>query len=435
MLFNNLTTERRASLIVKNSRFYIEIAKFVQAYTTIVKNPNIFLTEVGEKTINEKKQHLTWNQLIKIMQTCDLGFKTPPTRMDLAVYYNYALEIGSVTALDKRIASVDEVAEAQKHYYNYIDEQKNIAEEAYQRQKKIYEARKREMSYIDGKIASARAVHWFSAIMMFVGIVLGLVGISSFLIENTFVDAIGKLIPVWEPRYVGGIVLIVIMFLLFFLFNGLFVSSMRKSVKLKYASIAIFARGDELLAKEQLLKNKLDAINKDYRIIQTELHDKNKTFDVKHNIEVLKTTNKFYKELCEADELSEAAEMISNMGSDNDDFAPIKLSKEQEENMRQVKREAVGLAGQLDEEAYKAKFEKSRKEKDDKKSEEKEEGDKSQEKAEAKYEEAKKAEQERIEDERRNQEEIERQRKEREQASFNESVDYVKDILGMSEEK
>ena len=435
MLFNNLTTERKASLIVKNSRFYIEIAKFVQAYTTIVKNPNIFLAEIKEQPINEKKQHLTWDQLVNIMQTCDLGFKTPPTRMDLAVYYNYALEIGSVTALDKRIASVDEIAEAQKHYYNYIDDQRIVAEEAYQRQKKIYEARKREMNDIDGKISSARAAHWVSAVMMFVGIVLGLIGVSSFLIENTFVATIGKIIPIWEPRYIGGILLIIIMFLLFFLFNGLFVSSMRKSVKLKYASIAIFARGDEPRAKEQLLKNKLDAINKDYRIIQTEINDKNKTFDVKHNIEVLKTTNKFYKQLCEADELSEVAEMIAHMGTDNDDFAPIKLSKEQEENMRQVKREAVGLTGQLDEEAYKAKFEKSRKEKAEKKSDKKEENEKSDKKLEEKETEVKKTEQERIEEEKRVHEELERQRKEREQESFNESVDYIKELLGMSEEK
>ena len=56
MLFNNLTTERRASLIVKNSRFYIEIAKFVQAYTTIVKNPNEFLAEINEPFIDAKKQ-------------------------------------------------------------------------------------------------------------------------------------------------------------------------------------------------------------------------------------------------------------------------------------------------------------------------------------------------------------------------------------------
>ena len=69
MLFNNLTEERRASLIVKNSRFYIELAKFVQAYTTIVKNPNEFLAEVGEQSINPKKQHLKWEQLVKIMQT------------------------------------------------------------------------------------------------------------------------------------------------------------------------------------------------------------------------------------------------------------------------------------------------------------------------------------------------------------------------------
>ena len=69
MLFNNLTEERRASLIVKNSRFYIELAKFVQAYTTIIKNPNEFLVEISEPEIDVKKQHLKWDQLVKIMQT------------------------------------------------------------------------------------------------------------------------------------------------------------------------------------------------------------------------------------------------------------------------------------------------------------------------------------------------------------------------------
>ena len=36
-----------AGLIVKNSEFYIELAKFVQAYTTIINHPNLFLREIN----------------------------------------------------------------------------------------------------------------------------------------------------------------------------------------------------------------------------------------------------------------------------------------------------------------------------------------------------------------------------------------------------
>jgi hypothetical protein len=103
---------------------------------------------------------LKWDQLVKIMQTCDLGFKKVPTRMDLVVYYNYALEMGSVKALDKKIATVEQVAEAQKHYYNFVDEEKTIAQEEYIKQKKIYNARQREMSYVDGKISVSKTKNY-----------------------------------------------------------------------------------------------------------------------------------------------------------------------------------------------------------------------------------------------------------------------------------
>ena len=436
MLFNNLTTERRASLLVKNSFFYIEVAKFVQAYTTIVKNPNEFLTEVGESPINEKKQHLTWEQLVKIMQTCDLGFKTIPTRMDLVVYYNYALEMGSVKALEKRIASVNEVAEAQKHYYNFVDEAKTNAEEAYQRQKKLHAARQKEIDYIDGKIALIRAKNWFAAVMMFISVVVGMIGVVSFFVDNVIASTIGQIIPIWKAQYIGAIIMIVAMILLFALFNRLFVKSLRESVKLKHASITIFAREDEMILQEQILKKKLDEVNKDYKIIQTEMNDKDKKFDVKHNIDVLKATNKFYQKLCETDELSELAEKTVEIGAGDDDFAPVKLSKEQEENMRETKKEAIGLAGQLDEDAYNAKFEKSRKDKKKNKDLESHEEQDKEEKFEqqAKEENSEKA-QKQEDDRQRMRTEIEQQKKEREADEFKESVDYIKDLLGMSEEK
>ena len=415
MLFNNLTTERRASLIVKNSSFYIEIAKFVQAYTTIVKNPNEFLTEINEPLIQPKKEHLKWEQLKKIMQVCDFGFTHIPSEMDLLIYYNYALAMGSVTALEKKIASVDQVAEAQKHYYNFIDEEKTNAEEEYLKQKKIYEARQREMSYVDGKIAVSKAKNVFLALMMFLSVVIGFVGIVSFFVDNALASTLGKIIPVWKANYIGGIIMIVLMFLLFALFNMFYNKSKYEFQKLKEASITLFDKEEELVTKQQVLKNKLDEVNKDYNVVIREINDKKQRFDVKHNIDVLKTTNKYYKQFCETEELNKFAENITTEHSmaDDEDFAPIKLSKEQEENMRTAKKEVIGLAGQIDMEAFNEKFEKT----DNKKKETKEE-----------------KEQKQAEDKELKQK-LEEQKLDQERKGFQDSLDYVKDLLGMNGEK
>lgn len=414
MLFNNLTTERRSSLIVKDSRFYIELAKFVQAYITIVKNPNEFLSEINEPAIDSKKQHLTWEQLVKIMQTCELGFKHIPTKMELIVYYNYALDMGSVKALEKKIASVDQVAEAQKHYYNFVDEEKANVEEEYLKQKKIYEARQREMNYVDGKIASQKTKNVLLAMAMFLSVVIGIVGIVSFFVDNALASAIGKIIPIWKPQYVGGIVLIALMIFLFWLTNKYYVKTKYEYVKLKNASVTIFAREDEMLAKQNLLKKKLDEVSKDYKTVLREINDKNKTFDVKHNIEVLKTTNKFYQKLCEVEELSAMSEKTALESANlvDEDFAPIKLNKEYEENVKTVRKEVIGLAGQFDTEAYNEKFEKSTK----KKSSEKDE---------------KEAE---IKEDKELSEDLKKQKMEQEKQGFQESIDYVRELLGMNQE-
>lgn len=418
MLFNNLTTERRASLIVKNSSFYIEIAKFVQAYTTIVKNPNEFLTEVNEPLIETKKEHLKWEQLKKIMQSCDFGFAYPPSEMDLLIYYNYALAMGSVTALDKKIASVDQVAEAQKHYYNFIDEEKTNAEEEYMKQKKIYEARQREMSYVDGKLAVSKAKNVFLAIMMFLSVVIGFVGVVSFFVDNAVASTIGKIIPVWKSNYIGGIIMIILMFVLFALFNSFYTKSKYEFQKLKEASITLFDKEDELVSKQQALKNRLDEVNKDYNVVIKEINDKKKRFDVKHNIDMLKTTNKYYKQFCETEELNKFAENIASENSmaTDDDFAPIKLSKEQEENMRSAKKEVIGLSGQIDMDAYYEKFEKSDRKKDSKEEKEQEQANKKEEEQELK-------------------EKLESQKLDQERKGFQDSLDYVKDLLGMNGDK
>ena len=427
MLINNVSTERRASLIVKNSAFYIEIAKFVQAYTTIVKNPNEFLQEINQPHIDKKTQHLTWEQLVEIMQKCDLGFTQVPTRTDLVVYYNYALEMGSVDSLDKKIATVGEVAEAQKHYYNFVDDAKDRAEEAYQKQRRVVENRQREMGYVDGQLSKIKARNWLCAIMMFVSIAIGMVGITGFFLDNVIVRTVGKALPVWNNRYVGSIIMIAVMIGLFVLFNNLFVRTKRDFVKLNQASLTIFARGEETYLKEQVLKRKLDALKKEFLTVQTELNDKNKKYDVKHNIDVLKTTNKYYQRLCEDEEslivVAEQAASVNNVVKDiDDDFAPIKLTKDQEENMRGTKKEAIMLEGQFDMEAYTEKFESKKDKKDKDKKDEKEDSRETQEK---------KEQEEKAE---REQKEAEAAAKAEENKNMLESVNQIRQILGMNNE-
>ena len=423
MLINNVSTERRASLIVKNSAFYIEIAKFVQAYTTIVKNPNEFLQEINQPHIDKKTQHLSWEQMVEIMQKCDLGFTQTPTRTDLIVYYNYALEMGSVDSLDKKIATVGEVAEAQKHYYNFVDDAKDRAEEAYQKQRRIVENRRREMGYVDGQLTKIKARNWVCAIMMFIAVAIGMIGATGFFIDNVIVSSVGKIIPVWQPRYVGAIIMLAVMVGVFILFNNLFVRTKRDYVKLNQASATIFTRGEETYLKEQVLKRKLDALKKEFVTVQTELNDKNKKFDVKHNIDVLKTTNKYYQRLCEDEEsltvVAEQAAAVNNVAKDfDDDFAPIKLTKDQEENMRGTKKEAIMLEGQIDMEAFTEKFEskKDKKGKDKDKEETKETKEK--------------AEQE--EKEQKEQQEAETAAKAEENKNMLDSVNQIREILGMN---
>ena len=423
MLINNVSTERRASLIVKNSAFYIEIAKFVQAYTTIVKNPNEFLQEINQPHIDKKTQHLSWEQMVEIMQKCDLGFTQIPTRTDLIVYYNYALEMGSVDSLDKKIATVGEVAEAQKHYYNFVDDAKDRAEEAYQKQRRIVENRRREMGYVDGQLTKIKARNWVCAIMMFIAVAIGMIGATGFFIDNVIVSSVGKIIPVWQPRYVGAIIMLAVMVGVFILFNNLFVRTKRDYVKLNQASATIFTRGEETYLKEQVLKRKLDALKKEFVTVQTELNDKNKKFDVKHNIDVLKTTNKYYQRLCEDEEsltvVAEQAAVVNNVAKDfDDDFAPIKLTKDQEENMRGTKKEAIMLEGQIDMEAFTEKFE-SKKDKKDK-DKDKEETKEAQEKAEQE------------EKEQKEQQEAEAAAKAEENKNMLDSVNQIREILGMN---
>ena len=73
MLVNNVDGEQKVSSMLKNSSFYIEVAKFVQAYTTIIKNPNEFLQMAKLQTLVSESDKLSWEQLVKIMVEHDMA--------------------------------------------------------------------------------------------------------------------------------------------------------------------------------------------------------------------------------------------------------------------------------------------------------------------------------------------------------------------------
>lgn len=378
MLIKNVDGEMSSASMLKDSAFYIEIAKFVQAYTAVIQNPNVFLKEIGEAPIDESQDRVSWEQFSKIMKTCDLGFEGGLTDEELIVYYNYALEIGSLDRIEKRLASVDEVANAQKHFYNFVDEAHDRVHEEYLKQHQVTESREREVSYVDNQLSKIKAVNIVSIIFMCVFVGLFAFSVVSYFYDNVFVDAIGFLVKGSGKRYLGATILLVISLVLFVVFDKLYVWSDHKYKKLKTASDVIFDKQEEAYQIEDVLKHKLSDVEQDLKNVQSELNDKEQKYDVTHNINLLKKSNKYYKELyaeenAKADTLvAKASDTNKQMGEDEDELAPVILTKEQEENMRTVSKSAISLIGKFDEKAYNEKFEKSRKSKTAEKTEEEE---------------------------------------------------------------
>lgn len=355
MLVSTTRADINLGGIVKDSKFYIEVAKFVQAYTTIVENPNEFLQELNQEPIDEKKDKLSWAQFVNIVQKCDLGFSQVPTGEELVVYYNYALQIGSISEKEKRLATVDDVADAQKQYYNFVDDATDRAQTEYLRQKRVTQMREEEMSSVDGKLSALKAKTYLSFTMMVLAVAGFVFGLVSLFWANTVANAIGSIIPIWERNYIGGILIAIICVLIFMLFNKFYLKTKEEYLNLNMATITIFARGDESYLMEIQLKKKLDELKKDLKIVKAEIADKNKKYDVLANIERLKKTNKYYLKLCE--ELETALNTGDEKSLKVEDFAPVKLTKEQEENLRTVSKEAIRLEGEIDLEAYNEKFE------------------------------------------------------------------------------
>ncbi len=417
MLVKNVNGEAVGASMVRDSEFYIELAKFVQAYTLIISNPNEFLNEVGESSIDEKNGRVSWAQLVKILTKCDFGFVMIPTEVELKVYYNYALEIGSLDSVNKKVASVSDVADAQKHYYNFVDKAKDKAETEYLKQHDIYLSRESEMRNVDNELSKIKAGSMFAFFMMIFSCFMAVIGIVSFLWENPIASSIGKILPVWKEQYIGAIVLMIVGLLLFYLFDKMHEHFKRKHFKLERATKTIFERGNEVYIQEITLKRKLDRLTNELKTVQAQLNDKNKKYDVQENINKLKATNKYYQKYAENEEIfgvsnsSPATDDEKNMRAE--DFAPVTLTREQEENLRRVSKEAIVLEGQFDEEAYKEQVEGTGyKKKEEKEAEEKSQEEKAQ------------------EDKQRADEQLKNQEKE-----LMDSIDYIKEILGFSNDE
>ena len=177
MLVNTFGKKITASLVVKDSEFYIEVAKFVQAYTMILHKPNEFLSEIGEKTIADNEK-LSWVMLSKIMQNCDFGFNVIPTNDDLLVYFNYAVEMGSISKTHKRLASVDDIADAQKNYYNFVDEATDRAQAEFLKQRRITKLREKEVKAVDNKLALFSFQKWVAFSFMIVAVIFFCLGVA-----------------------------------------------------------------------------------------------------------------------------------------------------------------------------------------------------------------------------------------------------------------
>ncbi len=342
MLVNKVDGKRNAASMVKSSEFYIELAKFVQAYSMVVTNPNAFLKEVKEQAINEKTDFLTWQQLVKIMTSCDFGFKTRPTETELLIYYNYALEMGSLGGSAKKIASVEDVANAQKHYYNFIDDSVDRAEEEFMRSQQIAMSRDREADQVEKNLSSIKTKNTVSIIFMFLGAVFFSFGLISVFFDNVIARNIGRVLPITNTNIVGGIIFMIAGICIFAGFNGWFVRTKYAYLRLRDASKTIFIRSDNSYNDTMVMKNKLDNLKEDLKIAQAELNDPSKAKDVIFNIEKLAETNKYYKQFAGEEIKFKKPEKGAKVSEQL--LSEIKLSKEERENIRTAQKEAIVLS-------------------------------------------------------------------------------------------
>jgi len=292
MLVVDVEGEVSAASMVKDSKLYIEIAKFVQAYNVIVQNPNVFLSEIDEEPINVQKDSLTWEQFVSIINKCDFGFDPVPNSTQLAMYYSYAKQIGSISKEVKSIASVEDVAEAQKRYYNFIDDTTTKLENQYNKQHEITENRAQEATEVIYNMSKKKLKTLGILAAMSFGVLCFILGGVNLFFKIPFVRFFG-----FGNRYVGSIVLMVIGFLLFFFLDKIFLKFKYDFLKYKKDSSKIISRSEKTNKDDLILKDKLDKYKKDLKIAKYELADKNNSYDVEKCLENLRARNKWYQKL------------------------------------------------------------------------------------------------------------------------------------------
>ncbi len=345
MLVKTLGKKTTASSMAKGSQFYIDEAKFVQAYAVVLENPNEFLKEVGEPELVEK-QTLSWRQLVLILQKCDFGFDRVVDESELLVMYNYAIEIGSISKKDKQIATVDDIADAQHNYYNFVDDATKKAEQEYDKQSKISHLRDKEVDEVNKKLTSFAVQRWVAFSVSIFAVILFCLGVAGFVFDNIFVETIGHLFPKGNSQIIGSTIFFVVSIIMFYFAERWQAKARLEYRKLNYASQEIFKRSDENYFAEQILKQKLEQLKTDLETIKKELGDPEKTFDVRANIEKLLNSNEYYKKFVKHFNEKTQNEQIM-MGEQG--------------HMEETQSQEIVLEGQFDEEAYKEKFEKSRK--------------------------------------------------------------------------
>ncbi len=296
MLVYGVEGDRNAASLVKDSKAYIEIAKFVQAYTTIIQNPNVFLSEVGEEPINTETDILSWKQLVKIMTTCDLGFDPVPNEKQLVSYYSYAKQIGSISKETKDLATVDDVAEAQKHYYNFIDEETEKANVMYNKQHEIAQNRMKEVEIIDANLKDMKLKNSICLASMMLSVFLFAFGFISLFFDNAFARFIG-----FTNQYVGAVILMIIGGVGFFFADRYFVKTKYEYFGYKKSTSSAVSRSERTSRDEKILRDKLAKYEEDLKIAKYELADKEKRFDVEKNIERLRERNRYYRMLRDSD--------------------------------------------------------------------------------------------------------------------------------------
>ena len=195
---------------------------------------------------------------------------------------------------------------------------------------------------------------------MIVTVIFFCLGVAGCFFSHPLVELIGSIIPIWNRQYIGSIILIIISILLFYVFDKWQIKSKQEFLKLDHASQTIFSRNNDNFVAEQVLKYKLDLLKKDLEIIQNELNDENKTFDVKNNIEKLIETNEYYKKYFKEFQ-SQGYSAESKIRQTFDGYKSFESNQLLNEEQFEVAPQQIILEGQFDETAYNEKFEKSKK--------------------------------------------------------------------------